>query len=782
MGLRIVNTDPGVGSSPKVVEKPIVMGLRSELSSVLIGSFNAAIGFSGITHRGVLPEADFDLAKLLESVNVATVERRRPNVGSSSRSISSGNLSITKQTNSPAELCIYEMTLPIERDASIMAYCRLRHNPLVARMTSPDWCSATNVTGLYFGLEHGTHNTACYTFLTGPSIGPGNVVIGGPLQYLNSIRPGQSTIPFDWTSVPSGGSIELWIYFNSIGRPSPFVPPNVSSVEVWGRLSGSGAPQMLSFIPVGSLGTFPSQLFFNYRSGPSDKATLFLGNAGMMSDSLIIEDWTLLPDYRRSVVAGVAARNHSLSVVPDLPITYEASSGLKLVESYPSRWFPLTGAGYSIPTESFVYQPGRRLSPQSVSLSKSDSTLSGVFREEPRLESLTEGAFIEFFGSASTNVPISISEDVVSSAVCIEDGLEKYHLSFLETSNSRSVGLRKSDPGSTYADHHVSTSNIDWRSLKLYRLSVDRIRSKVSVSVDEESVLEVPMSLGNFPASSVPFGRVSVGNLTPTARTGAFTLSFLNYGTRYVAWESEDAQLPDVSPSAFTLNSSGSGTSTIVPASPLIIEKSDVSVVGSTRNYFKSSDFDPRKGILVDTKFKVRSFRGPTGRLFDVGNWTGAGIRLFLGSKRLDLSLFDCGIHGRRIGIIPSEGANEILRLTALGASMSYSVNPDIEYRVRLQYKAYDSIKVWIGSVVNRPSIVIPWPSDTGEFNLPEDNSPQGIAFGHFNELTSSTSEWSYLRWGVSNGYDAAITQQYPNGYMSYLFGGKALIESEFDE
>jgi hypothetical protein len=150
------------------------------------------------------------------------------------------------------------------------------------------------------------------------------------------------------------------------------------------------------------------------------------------------------------------------------------------------------------------------------------------------------------------------------------------------------------------------------------------------------------------------------------------------------------------------------------------------------------------------------------------------------------LAFFDCGIGGRKIGVVPGSGSeSDILNQTPLGIKFSSEVDWTVLNQYRVVVQAFQSIRVWAGSFMAEPLITIPWRNATDGFDLPLDVTTPGVAFGHFNHFTlpsSSTTKWKFFRWGHSNGYEVAVGQKFSSGVPSYAFGGKAFILSEFNE
>jgi hypothetical protein len=371
----------------------------------------------------------------------------------------------------------------------------------------------------------------------------------------------------------------------------------------------------------------------------------------------------------------------------------------------------------------------------------------------------------------------------------VEDGSKLYRLVTLENDAIRTIGLTKdtADPTDIVASYYIPDEDVDWRSLKHIRLTVDRRRVQIRMYVDGELSMTVPMG-STFPPSASSRARVFAGHLVAEDSLGDMNIASLVYLNRYKAWEIEDGLDPVVSlvsttePSnAFVLESSGANSSVTVNADSMEIAKGDTDI--GTKNFFtKPEDLADTHGVITDFSARVTLCTDKGGQQFPVNCWTGAGVRLFFGNKVLTLGFFDCGVFGRRVAVVPGAGIQEITQLTALGKKFSAPIDWTEMRQYRIQYRAFDSIKIWTGSLVTDPAIVIPWRNDTDGFDLPVDLTPTSLAFGHFDESLSSTTEWEYLRWGQLNGYEISVVQEYPDGLKDYLFDGKAFIITEFSE
>lgn len=797
MGLQLVNLLPRSSGDYTKPNQPLQMGLKSDGllgppdGSVRLGTFRMSVGYTSLQNEGLLPENSLVLPKAGGVVSLDTAELVRPAGSQVTRfPFGTGIKMVVPGTPSPAG--IYSVKAQIENNAGVLGYFKFKSNTAWS-LASRDWCNLSAMTGMYFGLEYGPSNTICWASLRG-NPGTGSLVIGGPLQSFSSARPAQQQFnAFNWLAQPNGTVLEMWIVFSIAGYPSPFVPAYTPVVEVWTKRDGVDAVPvchtLASPIPVGALGNFPSSTaeFSNWRAGPSDSATLFFGNVGGGTDELEMLDWALFPDYRVAVMEGVAVGSSRLTVVPDSPLIYSSADG-RPQDVFPGRWFPMADPGF-LPPSADLFTPPTRSVPAFVSIPKSAPTGAGFQREEPRLERLTDGAVIEAFMSAEL---VSRPAESLGTGLAIDDGTQLFQVVMLETATRRTFGLAKPGPAGDFVNGYITPAAdtdkfCDWRSLKLVKLVVDRIRGRVSVFVD--GVRYIDASLASVQSSVSPVGgRVAFGHLEASAARVKQNVAFLSYLTRYAAWELDEQLLPSASPVALTLDSSGLGTVALNPAAPnateLVITKPEFNALGTRVFYSKTiPTFDDRHGAQIDFRVKVKSYTDRLGTAFAKSTLVGAGIQLFLGSKLLHLGFFDCGAAGRFIGIVPGSGTtDDLVNQTALGKKFSAPIEWTLPMSYRLTYRPYKSIDVWVDNIPSGPVISIPWGDDTNGFDLPDDSSIAGVAFGHFEEDTSSETAWEFFRYGFGNGYEVAVEPLFENGLKGYLFGGRSLIQTEFDE
>ncbi len=807
MALRLVNTSPGETTGPIKPGQFAQFGFKSETLKVPMASVTVSMGLSNVVHHGVLPENDAILESLGATVTLETSERRRPIDGTTPISIAGTEIVFDKSNTLDGELGIYEVKFPIQERASCLATFKFRTKLGWTRFAA-DWCSLSNMIGMYFGLEHGTFNTAAYMFLRSAS-SEGSLVVGGPLQAYNTARPGQveilpssphaSTPGFEWKNLPDDSEVEFFIYFNVEGYQTPpvvGVTANTPVVEIWTRTPADTAPVVQAYIPVGALGTFPSSLipnpFTNSRPGTSNTATVFFGNIAITGGSDVLEliDWAFYPDFRVAVRDGVERPNHDLLAQADAPVEYAAKNNKLPFDLIPGRWFPETGSGWIPPVPSLFYQAGKRGEALYLSLPKIQNGLTAIHKTEPRLEERLDGIMVEAYLAGD---PTNPDGDGTGMGFSVEDGEKLYEVLMVDNPQRSFYGIVKdvTKLEDELNGYHAPTNDADIRTLKLVRLVVDRLRpvaiggGKAQLHVDEEVVLTTDLSSDIFPASSSPTGMVRFGHLGLKDAQSELRLSRINYLPRYLAWEGVDQIIPDGvginSRVRFSLDSSGIGSHSIVDDAVEIMKET----AGGTSHYVftKDQSFAEIDGQQVDFALKIDSVQDSGGQMFPKNTDSGITLTVYLGNKKVQVGFFDCGPFGRRVAVLPSTGlVSDILQQTPIGRLYSAPVDWTLMNQYRLVIRGHDRVELIVGTPLTPPAVSILWRDDVLGFDLPADVSTPRLVFGHSGGDTSSVSKWSYVRWGLSNGYEVAVQQQYPDGYPKYLFGGRAFIKSEFDQ
>jgi hypothetical protein len=776
VGLRLVNTAPGDISDPIKPGQPVHLGLKSESLSVVVGDIQADVAMSGIAYSEALPEADGDLATRVLGVALESPERIQPYNGEATRSIVSSRLSITKTSNSQFEKGIYEIQFSVEERASVLAHFKFRKKTWT--LGTYDWANdVSQVAGLFFGLENGIYNTAIYAFLRGN--GAGAVLYGGPQQEVAGEREGQDEAAWSWTGLSTNAVLNLYLVFNALGyssAPAIGVPTDVPLVEIWGQLPSDTSPVVLAYIPIGSLGQFPaeSELVSNKRAGPSNTGTIYFGVAGATGDELELEDWSVYPDFRFAVRDGNGTALNALKILPDAPVRFHSKDNVVPTELSVGKW-QKSGTAEA----AMKFAPGVLTKPMFFQVVNDEEGATVFFKDEPRIEQeqvdSLDGFMVEAFcyGEETTR-----DGDSPNIGFGIKDGAKDYQLCFLQSEEQRTVGVYSTGDDTLVASYHLPATDVDWTSPKLYQLVVDRRRGELLLYVEGVEVLSVLLS-ETFPTDTGD-ARVYFGHPRAHTTKSKLNLTFLNYLPRFRAWEGEDGDLPSAAPAAqqFTLDSSGTGSSAM-SSGVLSIGKTSLAA-GSKRFYKKSLEVSEFTGFQVDFSARVKEYANSDGTPYAPNSGTGVGLTVRLGTKRVDLRFYDCGFHGKKVGIVPGSGSeSDILSQSALGKRFSATFDWSVMESYRLIVKGYDAIELWANTIVTSPLITIPW---DGAFDVPLDSDPIGLVFGHFDADKTSISEWSYVRWGLSNGYEMSILPAYPEGFSRALFGGRLFLRTMFNE
>jgi hypothetical protein len=748
--------DPAVQQISPV--DPIPLFLRSS-SQVIIGDLNINLGYSGIQLGDETPDKDQKLKDAKATVVIESAERVRPIVAGITALMHDNALRLIRGTDDETAQGLYEVSARSVLRAPCLGYIKFKVRNDWS-VFSPYWCDQNNMTGVYLALESGSLQTAGHAFIK-KEAGVGSIVVGGPIGTAYSPRPAQEIINCNIFDVAPGEEVELFLYFNMAGLPVPYFLPNVPLFEVWCKKPADSAPEVLTRIPLEALGAFSESSVesSNYRPHATDEVRFIFGNVGKYGDILDITDWALVPESRAAVVRGHSVDGHELTYIPDAPRELRAERGLISKQTL-GTWELLEG-----PTahtkELPRYQPGNLDYPFAISIQKSADSASGFFKEESRL---TEDTGFLLEGVIYGQEELDASPEGSLEA---DDGHKIYRVTMIDASQ-RTYGIRVQEP----QKYEAAPGLFDYRSPKMVRIYKDFYQDRAVLELDDVRVSSVDIE--DLPESSGS-PKVLVGFPEPTNKTAELNLRMLRYLPNFHVYDSSHGAMPDEPP--YSLVKLGDGFTELLNTGVLEVS----SLLGSRLVFVKTVPFFELGGFLIDFEFQVTSYRGSNGERFRSMSKVGAGLTVQMGGKKIEMCCYDCGVHGRKLGILPyTENEQDIIKQTAIGKK--YSVNADWTKptRVRVLLKGGHSLRVWVGSTATDPSISLDWFQHG--FDLPPSAGAPGFTFGHLFNSGNSVSEWKSVRWGNSTGYDTTIKYSFPNGFRPYHFGGRAFIVSEFGE
>jgi hypothetical protein len=773
LSILLVNTTPGDYPQPLVPGGPLSFGLRCDAQAVDFTSIQARLGYSNLAHvGGTLPEGN----SKLPHVAYESPERWKPVMYELERAILGNTISIGSGSDpTKAQRGVYEVAVPVAGMASVMASVTLQVSSAWSKGLH-FWNSMDQLVPVYLGLEYGPLNTGLFVALRDDGAG-GSVVAGGPLQAFSQARGGQVELP----GVGWGAATQITVFL--------LFDLEKLQASVWTQTNSQAAPTKHPPISTQSLGTFKklSTGFSQWRDGPSQTLRLFFGSDSFPLDSVVITDFAIYPDFRQAVVGGLAGVDHGVSVSPESPHTYRADLGvLPSDPRLPSRWRP---ADATEPLgEKFYFQPGRPSSPLYVALTKGMVAKQvALQRMEPRLLGTASGFSVEAWMGGLLNAP-AITD--VGMGFYVEDGVHRYQVVMLDNQVVRTFGILK-DAGApldidagywTPRDLGGNIIDYDYRGLRYVRLAMDRGRNRLELFLDDVDVpvLSIDTATNVLPPSNPNSGTVTVGHVDYTAMSGEFRLGLLNYLADFQSWEAGGGA-PTALGWGYDLHAG-----TVVPGAPFIVKKTQADSLSHFTKVWKAHPFSAKRGFQVDFRARVADYQDNAGNLNVPNIWTGAGVSVFLGNLdtlannfcRVHVGFFDCGVFGRKIGIIPGNGTVEdILRQTPLGASHSADAAWGEMATYRLVYVPFSRMEVWSSNYLQRPIITVPWDPEIVGFHLEEDvpETTPSVAFGFFNQDALGSSEWEYVRFGSSYGYDVQLTQA-PSEDMSTIFDGRSFL------
>lgn len=785
MALRYVNTTPATAEELVFPGTPVGFSLKSDNGFVNPASLNVKLGYTQLMLRSLdastalLPSEDQSLLKYA-SLKIDTAERVRP--VSNQMSISSaiidpftyGIEAIKTGLSGTREAGIHEITTAVEA-----------YSPVLAGVTfyvSPSWIpgdreywSTSNMAPAYVGLEYGIKNTGLFIGLRDDGTAGGSLVIGGPLQALSTARPGQVEISgVGWKT-------------SSVFTVFVYVDASSNIAYVWKQnLTDTGPVQVGSFFSLDGIGNFQPETgaFTQQRSGPSFTTTLFFGNGSTVAtESVIVTDFALYTYFPQAVYGGEARVEHKFTKLPDLPFVFASTDKRLPTESAIGRW----ATSSSIPTSKFWFQPGQKSNPLYTEITSAVGIPGPSFlrRVEPALGSNSSFS-VEAWMAGEAIISTGVDKGF---GFRVNDGVHTYAIHAIDAGLVPTYGIQKYvafndlTQGFYLAQTDGEYVEANYSGLRLVRLSVDKIRDVVRLYIEDPDIpfLEVPLTESVFPAAISVTGCIDVGIFGTEVVSGTLRLAVLNFMNDYNAWEMADG-LPTGAPTTFVLSDIGGGSSSIVSSGALQILKTSYGPSSTNHYYFSKTDaFTYRRGFQVDFRAKVSTYSTSASIQNSPNMWTGAGVTVFLGAfetpdsagKKVHVGFFDCGPHGKKVAIVPNEGVDDIIQQTIRGQKYSASLQWNEMTTLRLVYRPHKSVELWGQTLIKGvPLISIPW----DEFECEEDpaNTSASIVFGHSNPNAACESEWEYVRWGVSAGYDYEITQNIKS--IEPIQNGRVLI------
>jgi hypothetical protein len=754
--LSLANTTPA--SELLTPGSPYQFSVKATGNNATLGSLSVKMGISRLLHGSTFPEDDQNLLKYGE-VKYTSPEGTLPYTGECVRSLSSGGVVLRKQTDDTADLGVYEYKVPVSPGMSSLAYFKVRKTRWV--LDERPWVSYSPVTGLRLGVKTGLQRTSCDLFLWDDGA-DGALLVTGPIN--GPSRSHEVDYAFPWKTVPDGGFLEFWVHLD--------LDANSPEFEVWGSLNGA-APYHVATVPTASMSLG--------QAAVEDSFTAYFGNGGFAGDVVEIMDWGVYPDFRNAARFADATPNHSIFILPDGPVTYRATTGKTPNETVPSRWTPI---GDTHP--SFGYATGRKVVPQAVVIDKylmsGDDKVAytgkvGFERQEPVLRT-GKGFMMEALMSGFAKV---VDIENFGAGIAINDGKYSYRSVFYKTATRNTIAVQTNEDATSLVAQRDPGKEIDWEEMKLVRLAVDKDYGTVRMWVDDEIMVDATTGNG-FPKSSKT--SFEFGHIADAMSQGQVSVAFVNYVTNYQSYEAGSGSDPSSAANPMTQRKVENGNN-ILSNGVFEIQKKAIHSRGSKYEYFTSLPINVSTGVLLDFRACVPIFWDPKGTPMAAAAYTGAGVALHLGSKVFKLGFYNCGVHGKYLGVLPGSGAHkDIVEQTALGRKFSAPADWTKMENYRVVIRAYDRIEIWVGKTTNLPAIVIPWLNDTEGFDLPTEAPGQesGLSFGHEYDLSASYSRWEWLRWGRSTGYDLAVSQGYPNGVRSDQYGGKMLALVDMTE
>lgn len=743
MAVRLVNAALGVAI--KYPTEPIQFGLKSTTAKIVKEQVRVEFGSSAICGPN-LAENLGSISRYAGRYELQSPEKLVPE-GLTVAPVGSGSsLTFVKGVGAgDNDLSIAALTAPLlDSSRSVQLTAKL----VKASWSSfnPSWSNLTNLKAPYVALEYGPGNTAIYLHLRDDGA-DGSLVLGGPVSSLGSARQNQMEVAFPWKLISNGTVIELVVFFNFYGRPAPYPEPYVPVIEVYYRTNPASALTLLAQEPVHDFGTFtPDKAWGNRRGGPSDTVSAFLGNAGRNGDTVVFNDFQL--DTSRFILFDGRDKSEVISsFLPDCPVRIEGTGLPPNDPQFFGRWDSEGSPQvYKLPSV------GRFAESKFLRFSGMDS--DKFLKEEPRLATGASGFWVEGYLRVPDGTP---DGEGLGVGFQVDDGDKVYSICAVQGRDRSVWGLRKNN---NHADdlatgYYTGPGDFSLRVPHFVQLFVGKSPYRVQLYIDYILVLDLYGTL-DLPDSALSgTGRVSFGKVHEVGGAVALDIHTFQYSTRMKAWTREQGSGTASSIFTYTIGAGSTLTDTDY------VEITKPTFGGGLPAYMsRAVDFSQESGGVIDFELQVPRYANSLGQEFAPNTLVGAGVRIRNGSRRFDLTVFDAGVHGKRIGFVPVN-ESDLLEVTPFGKMLSVACDFTQSHKYRIVCSAGYGLALFVDDLIERPAIIIPW--SMVESIFPSDNDAPVVQIGHYRSSTSSEMKLAYARVYEPSGYEVYLSPVLPS-------------------
>jgi hypothetical protein len=709
----VTNITPTPGSVGGV-EDPVRFSLRDYAEAVDKDTISVYIGSGPVFYEGdELPE------NLPEKRIIFKALSGEPDNPATRTIDGGGELLIEKDQASQNQEAIYEMgglNAPADPDDPIMVEFTLEldRNDMVV--------DGNDFTGVLVGMKINDSGLTIKFFTDG--VAQWIEIHDAAFATVAAPSPTYETT-YDWQPV--------------IGTPEPFIykllwHPKLDIVRLYvsrgldsqlpDELLVDGAVSDFSTIPVGERPANQPVAFFGHGyatpTSISKWSSVYLHN---------IVDTPMSAGAVRGEQVGFLVTNETTYYFPeDLP----AKSPVPWLE-LPSSFAPV-GTGIALESGSLILD--RRLDTESV----------GIFRYEPKVGL---GVTMLDFRLAGRLDSIDAASQAPGMEVFLDDGTSEVRVGLLSNLGVEYLGVLRGSPATDLSSYIYGSR--EWTANRYYRLIHDpsgyvRLFEVIQTDEGPDEELVFSMLSSSLPTSPALFSYSVLGfrhNALVGDATGRMTIGRIRYNT--------DVRLlwGDVNPPApYTVT--GTGTAVTDGTVVVVDDTSDSDTLLVER---AEADFGATNGFFIETRCKVVSYE-VDGETDPIRSLTGVGLFLDDGGNQLVMAFAEAGPPNNKIVFLSTQADLEQnlldIRAGEEDVAGTYFSIDWTEYHIyRLERTIGGQLRLYIDDS-DTPVVDIA----SADFSYAPTDGTERIGFGGILDEIISTSNWQYVRHGISDGFD----------------------------
>ena len=371
----------------------------------------------------------------------------------------------------------------------------------------------------------------------------------------------------------------------------------------------------------------------------------------------------------------------------------------------------------------------------------------GFYRGEPKL---SEGPVVFDFALSGVLRKKDPASDSSGIEVFLDDGANEVRIGLLDAGGFQSMGIRRAG-GSPSSLGGFEATLRGWSITSRYRLIyVPGDFARLSIRADTGDGLEdvpfITLAAADLPVAALfPPGSLGVvHNGNSAAASALFRLSKVRYET--------DVRLLDGSnlpPAPWVLD--GDSASVGSTGATLVLTDADDSAALS---YYRPDSFGSDEGVSVEFRCQIDSWE-VDGETNPSRELTGVSVLVDDGTFQTRLVFAEAGELGKIIFLATNSNLKTNLTAIRSGAASTAGTFAVVDWTSFHIYRIQKSINGRLTVSIDEadPSIDL----EQVSFAYPPSTSTSRVTFGSLRTDRKSTSQWSFVNYSLSDGFDFSI-------------------------